>query len=197
MQKITMRTAGLPLPGRKRTPDIDHATQLLDLTSRGYNIGIAATSTDRTDDEPDELEMIDQRNHERRTVHAAAKLAAEIDFVAKAKPAELIAIVLSRRLDAMEASYGMPERTRAVCERLGLDVADIDPSTVDHEIRKENHAANVKAVRDYAAKNGSNLARAAMTVEIVIYPHVTFDAIAYPDEPEYEEYPDDEYEDGF
>ena len=36
--KIVLKTAGLPLPGRKREPDMDHATQIIELVNRGYSI---------------------------------------------------------------------------------------------------------------------------------------------------------------
>jgi hypothetical protein len=38
MTKIILKTSGIRLTGRKRAPDIDHATQILDLVGKGYSV---------------------------------------------------------------------------------------------------------------------------------------------------------------
>ena len=45
MNKIILRTSGLTLPGRKRVPDIDHATVILDHIKRGYIINASEGDT--------------------------------------------------------------------------------------------------------------------------------------------------------
>lgn len=44
-EKITIRTAGLPLSGRKRKLDSDHVVQILDLTRRGYHLSVMSDET--------------------------------------------------------------------------------------------------------------------------------------------------------
>lgn len=44
-EKIRLNTAGVPLNGRLRSVDADHATQIIDLVQRGYRISAQCPTT--------------------------------------------------------------------------------------------------------------------------------------------------------
>ena len=46
MEKIKMRTSGLPVDGRRAAPpDMDHAVKILEMTKRGYHVNVSSDDT--------------------------------------------------------------------------------------------------------------------------------------------------------
>jgi ParB/RepB/Spo0J family partition protein len=134
-------------------------------------------------DEADEYDEMEARNDERRKDYELARRAAEAKYVEDAKPADLIAVMLWDVIMNMESGFRSHDRMVDVCQRLGLDYADIDRD-VEHGIQRENHEKNLANVVVYANKNAANLARAAATCHMVTDRHNH--KVEYPDPPEYE-----------
>lgn len=135
----------------------------------------------------DPRDEVDERNDAKRAEWNAAKDFAEMQFVERTKPAELINTLLWGYVMQIETGYQSFSRAARAAERLGLDYSDCD-STVDIQVQRDNHAINLNALIAYAKKNAANLARAAATVEMVCGRHAF--EVEYPAEPEYEEYAD-------
>ena len=141
-------------------------------------------------DELDEYDLIEQRNEARRQDYRADRIKAEAQFVETTKPASLISTVLQ---EYVREATGNSRTTALVCDRLGVDYADVDSRDIDWDIKRANHAQNAEALLAFAAKNSTNLARTAATVQIV-RTHGDYPGVDYPAEPEYEELPEDEDE---
>jgi ParB-like chromosome segregation protein Spo0J len=143
-----------------------------------------------TDVEPDEYDLITERNNVKRADHKADCKKAEVHYVDSTKPAELIACLLRNIVESAATGYRSFDDCAEICDRLDLDVTDVG-SDVSVEVRRGNHARNVAAIDAYASKNSANLARAAATVEIV-HAFGQWSGVDYPAEPDYEQYPDEE-----
>ena len=146
----------------------------------------------QVEEEPDEYDQMEERNEAKRKQHREACEAAEIDYIAKSKPAELINTILWGNIMGLETGFRSFDRMYTVAQRLGLEVTEVrDVPSLDDQ--RAAHVKNLNAVIAFAKKSAANLARAAATCEMVAGP-TSFD-VPYPDEPEYEEWEGDEEDD--
>ena len=152
------------------------------------------TVNDDGEYEPDEYDLIDERNEQRRQEYKAACRQAERNFLTDTKTAALIAHVLMHQAQT--------SRHKEVLDLLGLPYQEPDlpedTDAIDYAKRNEALRAardvNDATLNEYASKNNANLARAAMAVLLAqpgLGQRINID-IDYPVEPEYEEYPEDD-----